>query len=262
MVMRRRTEIAIWSLVVVTSLGVHAAAFGGLAGRAAGGGAGAKQRRSPALVEMSVPPAPPPPPPPPAAPRPAAPRAAPRIATARAPARTAPRPAPPPASEAPPPAAETPADFTGVTMTNDGPGPGWASTTGNGQAMNGPAGRPGARVTGRSADGDPSSTRRGPPVVAAGDLSRAPEPPELSDALARAYPAEARSRGIEGRAVVRARIMPDGRVRELALLNESAPGFGAACQETLRGSSWSPPIDRDARPVSTFINYTCRFQVQ
>lgn len=260
MVMRRRTEIAIWSMVVVTSLGVHAAAFGGLAGRAAGGGAGAKQRRSPALVEMSVPPAPPPPPPP-EAPRPAAPRAAPRIAAARAPARTAPRAAQPP-SEAPPPAAETPADFTGVTMTNDGPGPGWASATGNGQAMNGPVGRPGARVTGRSAEGDPGSTRRGPPVVAAGDLSRAPEPPELSDALARAYPAAARSRGIEGRAVVRARIMPDGRIRELALLSESAPGFGAACQETLRGSSWSPPIDRDARPVSTFINYTCRFQVQ
>ena len=80
--------------------------------------------------------------------------------------------------------------------------------------------------------------------------------------MATAYPAEARSKGLTGKAVVRARVMPDGGVRELALVSESAPGFGQACQNTLRDSRWSPPLDRQAHPVSTFINYTCRFNVQ
>lgn len=256
--MRRRIELSIWGVVVATSLGVHAAAFGGFATSAAGDGRGATKRRPPALVEMTIPPAPPPP----VAPAPAAP-AAPKLAravSARPVVRTA-RAAPPP-SEAPPPADETIADFSGVTMTNDGPGAGWASATGNGQTMNGPVGRPGARVTGRNVNGDPASSRQGDPIVGAGDLSRAPAAPDLSEALARAYPPEARNRGIEGKAVIRARITPEGRVAELTLISETAPGFGAACQKTLRGSSWSPPLDRDARPVSTFINYTCRFDVQ
>jgi TonB family protein len=150
-------------------------------------------------------------------------------------------------------------------MTNDGPGAdnAWTSATGNGQAMNGPLGRPGARVTHRVVDGEPSAARRAdPPVVGLGDLSAPPTAPDLTDALAAAYPAEARSKGLTGKAVVRARVMPDGVVRELALASESAPGFGDACLKTLRGSRWSPPLDRQAHPVSTFINYTCRFNVQ
>ena len=136
--------------------------------------------------------------------------------------------------------------------------------TGNGQAMKGVVGRPGARVTRRSVDGDPSSTmhRAGPPVVGEGDLSRRPSAPDLTAVLARAYPDDARKKGISGKAVVRARIMPDGHVVEMAMLSESARGFGAACQNTLRDSIWSPPLDRGARAVSTYINYTCRFEVQ
>ena len=82
--------------------------------------------------------------------------------------------------------------------------------------------------------------------------------------LERLYPAEARRRGLHGKAVVRARVMPDGRLREIALVSESAAGagFGEACRQTLDGSRWSAPIDRDGKPVSTFINYTCRFEVQ
>ena len=72
----------------------------------------------------------------------------------------------PPPSAAPPPAAESPADFTGQTLTNEGPGEGWASATGNGEKMNGPVGRPGAHVTRRIVDGDaggdgPRAARRG-----------------------------------------------------------------------------------------------------
>ena len=57
------------------------------------------------------------------------------------------------------PQAETPADFSGTTLTNDGPGEGWASAVGNGEAMHGPIGRPGAKVTNRAQDGAPTSRR-------------------------------------------------------------------------------------------------------
>jgi protein TonB len=200
------------------------------------------------------------PPPPPAAPKPAEPPRQ-RVAMAR-PAAKSPA-APPPPAAAPPPAAETPADFTGQTLTNDGPGEGWSSAPGNGQKMNGPVGRPGAKVTHRVVDGDPAGTgHHGPPTVGLADLSQAPRPPELADKLAAAYPADARAKGLGGKAVVKARVMPDGHVRELAVVSESAAGFGAACEATLRDSEWSPPLDKDGRPVSTFISYTCRFNVE
>jgi TonB family protein len=98
--------------------------------------------------------------------------------------------------------------------------------------------------------------------VGLGDLSRTPVAPDLSDKLAAAYPSDARAKGIEGKAVVRARITPDGQVRDLAVVSETAPGFGAACKATLRVSEWTPPIDRDGHAVSTVINYTCRFNVE
>jgi len=256
--MRTRTELTLWGAVVLASVGLHAVAFGGLGGRHDGCGRPGKPR-PPTLVEMSVAkrePAPAPPPAPPAAPPGA------RVATARparAHAAAAPR-----APAAPPPAAESPADFTGVTMTNDGAGAGWSTATGNGQAMRGPVGRPGARVTRRVVDGEGADIVRhpGPPVVGAADLSRPPVAPDLAPALARAYPAEARAKGLTGRALVHARILPDGHVGELKLLGESAPGFGAACLTTLRASVWSAPVDRQAQAVSTFVNYTCRFEVQ
>ena len=57
------------------------------------------------------------------------------------------------------PQAETPADFSGTTLTNDGPGDGWASAVGNGEAMHGPIGRPGAKVTERARRTAPTSRR-------------------------------------------------------------------------------------------------------
>lgn len=257
--MRKRTEIAMWGTVVVASLGLHAVAFGGL-GRT--DGFGRTKAKPPTLVEMTVakpkelPPAPPPP-------RPA--EKAPRLAMAH-PARVkaAPTPSTPPPSAAPPPADESPADFTGVTMTNDGPGAGWASATGNGQAMKGAVGRPGARVTHRNVEGAGTQLVRhpGPPVVAAADLSRPPVPPELADAVKQAYPAEARAKGLPGKAVVRVRIGPDGHTSDTKVVSESAGGFGAACQSALRGSTWSPPVDRHGQSVSTVVHFTCRFEVQ
>jgi TonB family protein len=198
------------------------------------------------------------PPPPVEAPKPTAPKA--RLAVARPAARL--RAAEPPPAAEPPAAAETLADFTGQTLTNDGPGAGWTSATGNGQKMSGPVGRPGARVTHRVVDGTPGGTGSGPPVVGLGDLSRIPVAPDLADRLAAAYPADARAKGIEGKAVIKARITPEGQVRELAVVSETTAGFGAACKATLRASEWTPPLDRDGHAVSTVITYTCRFNVE
>ncbi|MDB4980006.1 MAG: Ferric siderophore transport system, periplasmic binding protein TonB [Myxococcales bacterium] len=252
--MRTRTQVAVWGAVVVASLGLHAVAFGGL-GRAGWGSDPAARKRKPASVDFSVNEKKP------VAPAPEEPKVVEhkqRVAMAR-PAAKAAAPAP---SPAPPPAAESPADFTGQTLTNEGPGEGWASATGNGQKMNGPVGRPGAHVTRRVVDGDENGTGNGPRVVGLGDLSKAPTAPDLTDALATAYPADARAKGVAGKAVVKARITPDGKVRELAVISESTAGFGAACEQTLRGSAWSPPLDRHGQAVSTYINYTCRFNVE
>jgi hypothetical protein len=256
--MKTGIKAASWAGIVLASLGMHAAAFGGL-GRGGWGGENAPHQRRPTTVEMNVAPPAAPSPPPSDPPKPAAPK--PRLAMARPAAKAHAATTPPPTAE-PPAAAETLADFTGQTLTNDGAGPGWASATGNGQKMDGPVGRPGARVTRRVVDGTPGGTGSGPPVVGLGDLSRTPGAPDLSDELAAAYPPDARARGVEGKAVVRARITPQGGARDLTVVSETAPGFGAACAFTLRDSEWTPPLDRSGRAVSTVINYTCRFTVK
>jgi TonB family protein len=108
----------------------------------------------------------------------------------------------------------------------------------------------------------PSPVPEGPRVVAVGDLSAKPSPPSsLGAALERNYPSTARSQGQSGSAKVRARIDPDGVVRRVALLEESAAGFGAACSRTLNGSRWAAPKDKAGHSVATEIKYTCRFVV-
>lgn len=259
---KQRNEIPWLGGLLVVSVAIHVLAIAGVTG---GRTAESTRPRPPTLVTMEV--APPVPSAPEASsptPAPAAPKAA-RVVRTVAAARpvkvaAAPRVAP----QAP--QAETPTDFSGVTLTNDGPGPGWASATGNGAAMHGPIGTPGRKVTGRSLDGAAGGTqagpaREGPPVLGLADLSRPPRAPVLNDVLERNYPNEARKRGIQGNAMLRVRIMPDGHVRDLIVLAESEPGFGDACRRTLRGSVWSPPLDRGARPASTYVSYTCKFEV-
>jgi hypothetical protein len=132
--------------------------------------------------------------------------------------------------------------------------------------MNGPIGTPGARITGRSRAGatggtGPAQKSEGAPILALGDLSKPPRAPVLSDMLERNYPDEARRRGVPGKAVMRLRVMPDGHLRDLIVVAESEGGFGEACKRTLLDSLWSPPLDLEARPVSTFVSYTCTFAV-
>jgi len=245
-----------WAALLGTSFGLHAVGFAKL--NRMGGPAQVKPASKPAFVEITAVPKPAAPEPPRATEKPT-PRALRRVAA------VTPGTPPSPAARraATPPAAETPADFSGTTLTNDGAGAGWASATGNGAAMNGPVGRPGARVTGRRVEGVSPSPRPAPAeVVAVADLSRRPEAPRLEDALEHNYPAEARQGGQAGKAVVRARITSEGSVRDMLVVSESAAGFGRACRETLAGSRWTPPLDRDGHAVSTVINYTCRFEVR
>jgi TonB family protein len=214
------------------------------------------------LVE-TLPPLPPPEPPPPEKPADvpevkALPTAMPVYAS---PARP---PAARPAATAPPPAVAAPltADLTGVTLSNDGDGDTFASPVGNGEAWQGPI----AAGAGRSAAGAMEGKEKGgfaasPSFTPVKDLSVRPFPPDLDGSLRSNYPSEARSRAIGGTARVRARIESDGRVKGIAVLDETFAGFGEACKRTLSGSRWSPPQDRAGQPVATEIVYTCHFEV-
>jgi protein TonB len=242
------------AVLVLISVAAHAALFGGLGGTWRHGEA--KPRKRPP-TEMTVTVKPPPPAPRPPEAKPTPPKAVAHKIAARAPAP------PPEAPPPPPPEAETPADFSGTTLTNDGPGEGWASAVGNGEAMRGPIGRPGAKVTKRAIEGaTQTAPAKAAPVVALASLSRPPEPPDLNAALERHYPEAARKQGTPGQAVLKARITAEGQVRDLVVVSQSARGFGDACRATLRESTWSPPLDKDGQPVATFISYTCRFEVR
>jgi TonB family protein len=248
-----------WAALLGTSFGLHAVGFARLNHI---GGPVEKKPAKPTFVEMTsvAKPAAPLPEAPRATEKPAA-RAVRRVAAVAS--STAPSPRAAARPEVAPPVAETPVDFSGTTLTNDGAGAGWASATGNGAAMHGPVGRPGARTTGRQVEGiAPPARPTATPVVAIADLSRLPEAPRLEEALERNYPSEARQNGQTGKAVVRARITPEGSVRDLLVISESATGFGRACRDTLAGSHWTPPLDQEGRAVATVINYTCRFEVR
>jgi TonB family protein len=166
--------------------------------------------------------------------------------------------------DAPAPANE-PLDFTGVTLTSTTGAGGFSAVVGNGEHMNGalappPRGTRTGRGAGAEGEGQ-GKGRPGSPVVGLERLSRPPRAPSLDDALLAHYPRAAREQGQPGRAVVRARILPDGRVGETRVLMASAPEFGRACQATLNASRWSAPLDEQGRPVATEVSYACQFEV-
>ncbi len=193
-----------------------------------------------------------------------APAAEPEVAVARAPA-AAPRAAPAKPTQPDAPPAVNPVDMTGVTLTA---GDGWSTVVGNGAPMLEPLRVPAPEKASEAASAPravarTAPTSRGAPlaVVALAELRDKPRPPPLDQALLRNYPEEARRTGTKGRAEVVARIEPDGSVREVQRVSESAPGFGAACAGALRGSVWSVPRDRLGQAVPTRIRYTCYFRV-
>ncbi|MBX3204305.1 MAG: energy transducer TonB [Labilithrix sp.] len=206
----------------------------------------------PSTFELAEPPPPPPPAPPTTEPAPErAPLRTPSPARSvpASPSRAASEPAP--ASAAP---FEAPMDFTSTVFSNAGPG----------LALGGGGG---SRAAAPAASAPPVAARAvpAPPplrVVPPSSLARRPRAPGLDLELERQYPAEARRSGISGTAVLRVRILPDGRIGEVRVQSESWVGFGPACERTVRGARWEPPIDRDGAPVATDITYTCRFEVR
>ena len=153
----------------------------------------------------------------------------------------------PPPRAAPPPAAETPADFTGQTLTNDGPGEGWASRDRQRRDDERP-GRPARarRSPGASSTGMPDGDRRRAARRGARRICRTPPARARSRGRARGgLPARRRARkGSTGKAVVKARIMPDGHVRDLALVSQS----GARLRRRLPSDAARLGVDAAARP--------------
>ncbi|MBX7192729.1 MAG: energy transducer TonB [Sandaracinaceae bacterium] len=178
-------------------------------------------------------------------------------------------PPPPPEAEPPPPVEEQVADFTGETLTVEGPGASWTSATGNGQDMQGPIGGPTGVTTGRrragGQEGVVGGTGQGAveEVVAVRDLVENPVPPDgsrLRAALEHQYPARLRQLNIEGRAVVRVRILSNGQVGRMTVRSSSESEFGQACIEALReAGTWRAGVGPSGRPVTTDISFTCDF---
>lgn len=176
---------------------------------------------------------------------------------------------PPKAPEEPPAAApETPVAFDNLVLTNDGDEPSsWAVDPGSGESKEGPIGRPDAVVTGRSRDGIIGGIIGGAGigvVVDVGDLSRQPIPPSLKQKLERLYPKKARQEGIEGQAVIRLQVGPDGLPAKIRLISEDPLGYelGNACIKALRGEKWEPPVDKDGKRVTTRVTYRCGFEIR
>lgn len=152
------------------------------------------------------------------------------------------------------------ADFTGVTLTAEGGGAGWSTAVGSGAPLRGPVGKIGDKT-----EGSPAA-KQGPRVLAADRLGRRPEPPPgMSDILQRNYPRRARVQGVEGRAALRLRILPGGRIGSIRTVSESPEGweFAEACRQTVQQAGpWPrPPLGPDGEPVATDVTYTCRFEV-
>jgi outer membrane biosynthesis protein TonB len=113
------------------------------------------------VAEPPPEPEPPPPPPPEEPPEPEPPKE-------KEPPRAAKPAEPPPEAEPPPPDAPPPeevADFTGTTLTGEGPG-GWSTVVGSGAPLTGPVGKIGRKVSdeGKQVAAKPVAT--GPRVVA------------------------------------------------------------------------------------------------
>jgi TonB family protein len=217
------------------------------------------------VVEMTIAPAEPPPPMPtevsaPPPPLPAAPRV-------EAHAAKEPRPIEQPKSEpapvAPEQASDEPVlDLSGTTLTSERGS--FVSRTGNGGAMNGPIGAGGARPAPASGGAASSGPVGGGDVALTPkeNLSRLPAPPDLADRLLALYPSRAREAGDAGQASLSLVVLPDGRVGAIDVRSATSADFGRACKDTVAGSRWAPPLDRNGKAVATRVGYTCRFDVR
>lgn len=254
----------------LVSAALHGAAFVWLVTRVANASEAAAPRPS-FEIEMTPPPPSPPAPvetsaPPPELVPPSPVKSPPTVDHAP-PATTPPRPTPeaPAAPQAPP--ADAPLDLTGTTLSDDRGG--FAVRAGSGAPMTGPIGPGGGGARpGPAAKVAPA----GPPRAGAGErppeltpkesLSRLPSPPDLTGALLAHYPVKAKELGESGTATLSLVVRPDGRVGAIEVRSASSPEFAHACLETVRPSTWAPPLDKEGRVTATRVGYTCRFDVR
>jgi len=171
-------------------------------------------------------------------------------------------PAPEPTPEPPAPAQDAPVDFTGVTMTAEGPGPGWSSAVGNGQALGGPVGKIGTgRGPGGGGTGKPDAAATTGPAKSQARVPQAPG--GLDRLLEDNFPRRASQQGIQGVAAVRVRVLPDGQVANVRVLSETGDyGFGEACVRTVSGARWRPALDAAGRAVPYDLSFNCRFEIR
>ena len=180
----------------------------------------------------------------------------------------APKEPPSPPKEPPAAARETPVAFDNVVLTNETESDSsWTTEQASGKSVEGPIGSPDAAVTGRSKSGIVGGVIGGTGtgvVVDVGDLSRAPIPPNLKRKLERNYPKKARAEGVEGEAILRVQIGPDGMPEKIRVVSEYPDGYelGASCVRTVRGEAWKPPIDQNGKRVATRVNYRCGFEIR
>lgn len=186
------------------------------------------------------------------------------------PPRPAPRPEPQPAEEEPPPAeedappAEEVVDFSGETLVG-GEGSSWSSRVGTGGALKGPVGKIGNRPEDTNAKTAPKGPS-GPRVVPFKSLGRRAAPPtgvDFNSLLEKHFPAKARQQGVEGKAQMRIRILPSGRLGKISVLKEYPKGFdfGAHCRKMLQSAgTWVAPLDKSGKPVATDVPFNCSFE--
>lgn len=91
------------------------------------------------------------------------------------------------------------------------------------------------------------------------DLSRPPVAPPLDSVLARNFPRDAVRARSWGLSVLRVEILRDGAIGQTSIVQESRPGFGRACDLTVRSGPWGPALDHTGDPIVSNVVYTCRF---
>jgi protein TonB len=90
----------------------------------------------------------------------------------------------------------------------------------------------------------------------------AAEPPVVVSRVLPAYPALARSRGIEGQVLLRAIVDRDGRVEPRIDVIRSIAPLDDAAIEALRRWRFRPGRDRTGRPVRVIVEVPVRFQLR
>ncbi len=89
------------------------------------------------------------------------------------------------------------------------------------------------------------------------DLARRPSP--VGGAVSAPYPSEAKKAGIEGPVVLRVLIDKTGRVRKTQVIKAPSDILADAATLAMADQRWTPPLDKQGKPVDTVIVYTFRF---